>query len=482
MISKKDFKKISDWLWEIPKEFRTGMRVPARVYLSEKMLEEVFRDKSIQQLIHVAMLPGIQKYALAMPDMHEGYSSPIGGVAAINIKEGIISPGMQGYDINCGVRILTSEWKEKEIKPYLEKLANEIYKEVPSGLGRGRQLKFSIEELDKIMEGGVPYLVEQGYGEKEDIENCEGQGKLPWANASAVSRRAKERGQDQVGTLGSGNHFLEIQKVQEIFDEEVAKAFGFFKDQIVIMVHCGSRGLGHQVCSDYLREFIPLMLNKYKIKVPDREFACVPFESPEGKRALAASGAAANYAWANRQMITHFVRKAWKNVFGEKGGKLKLLYDVAHNIIKIEKYTIDGKEVEVAVHRKGATRSFPPGHPEIPEKYREVGQPVIIPGSMGTASYVLVGTKEGEEAFYSTCHGAGRRMSRHAAIRSLSGREIINELGKKGILVKCYSLRGVAEEAPTAYKNIDEVVEVVHHAGLSKKVAKLLPLAVIKGE
>ncbi len=964
MISKKDFKKISDWLWEIPKGFRSGMRVPARVYLSEKMLEEAFRDRSIEQLINVSMLPGIQKYALAMPDMHEGYSSPIGGVAAIDVKEGIISPGMQGYDINCGVRILTTEWQEKDLKPYLEKLANEIYKEVPSGLGKGRQLKFSIEELDRIMEGGVPYLVEKGFGEKEDIENCEANGKLEWADSSAVSRRAKERGRDQVGTLGSGNHFLELQKVEEIFDEEVAKTFGLFKNQVVVMIHClpgeakiltengstikikdleerwekikvktfnfsnhqledakivkfikvrpynkifkiitesgreiiatedhplltpeglklifeiekgervailpfegveyeepsneiivdekdikrmikklqlqsnpkkiirqlrkrgllplrynspslpilakllgfitgdgwigtakeknrqrlwlkfignpedlkdiqkdieklgyrtskifglfsdsivtdchgrqrhikgrgyqfatfsialpllflclgapfghkskakftvpkwilkaplwikrlylagyfgaemkkpdqgkgevyrfqnptislnkieklknngykflkqissllkefgvnstkilikeswiknkkiektvklilrisskeqnlinlwakigyeynkkrsilaaqavqylylknsllkeeaaitkkskerlfttnfisrqiyyptfpefiltsklnppslvvwdvvknkeeikdfegylydlkvehkdhnfvaenfivgncGSRGLGHQVCSDYLREFIPLMINKYKIKVPDREFACVPFNSPEGKRALGASGAAANYAWANRQMITHFVRKAWKSVLGEKGGKLRLLYDVAHNIIKREKYIIDGKEVEVAVHRKGATRAFPPGHEEIPEKYRRVGQPVIIPGSMGTASYVLVGTREGEEAFYSTCHGAGRTMSRHAAIRSLSGHEIIRNLEKKGIIVKCYSLRGIAEEAPQAYKNVDEVVEVVHHAQLSKKVAKLVPLAVIKGE
>lgn len=482
MISKKEFKKISDWLWEIPKGFRSGMRVPARVYLSEKMLEEAFRDRSIEQLINVSMLPGIQKYALAMPDMHEGYSSPIGGVAAIDIKEGIISPGMQGYDINCGVRVLTSEWQEKDLKPYLEKLANEIYKEVPSGLGRGRQLKFSIEELDKIMEGGVPYLVERGFGEKEDIENCEANGKLPWADATAVSRKAKERGRDQVGTLGSGNHFLEIQKVAEIFNEEVAKTFGLFKDQIVIMVHCGSRGLGHQVCSDYLREFIPLMINKYKIKVPDREFACVPFDSPEGKRALGASAAAANYAWANRQMITHFVRKAFKSVLGERGGKLKLLYDVAHNIIKREKYVIEGKEVEVAVHRKGATRAFPPGHKEIPEKYREIGQPVIIPGSMGTASYILVGTKEAEEAFYSTCHGSGRTMSRHAAIKSLSGEEIIRDLKKKGIVVKCYSLRGIAEEAPQAYKNVDEVVEVVHNANLSKKVAKLIPLAVIKGE
>jgi len=482
MISKKNFIKISDWLWEIPKSFRSEMRVPARIYVSEKMLEEVFRDQSISQLINGTTLPGIVKYGIAMPDCHEGYSVPIGFVGAMETSDGIISPGACGFDINCGVRLLISDYTEREIKPYLEKLATEIQKEVPSGLGRGRQLKFSISELDKILEGGVPYLIEQGYGEKEDIESCEAGGKLKWANAKAVSIHAKNRGRDQVGTLGSGNHFLEIQKVAEIFNEEVAKTFGLFKDQIVVMVHTGSRGLGHQVCSDYLREFIPLMMNKYKIKVPDREFACVPFNSPEGQKYFSAMAGAANYAWVNRQMITHFVRKAWENVLGSQGRKLTLLYDVAHNIIKIEKYNIDGKEKDVAVHRKGATRAFPPGHSEIPEKYRSVGQPVIIPGSMGTASYVLVGTKEAEEAFYSTCHGAGRTMSRHAAIRSLSGKEIIYQLKRKGIVVKCYSLKGIAEEAPQAYKNVDEVVEVVHNAGLSKKVVKLLPLAVIKGE
>jgi tRNA-splicing ligase RtcB len=481
-MNKNDFIKISDWLWEIPKDFRSDMLVPARVYASEKMLTESFKDRSLEQLVNVATLPGIQKYALAMPDMHEGYSSPIGGVAAISTQDGIISPGMAGYDLNCGVRLLKSDYSEKEIKPYLEKLATKIYKEVPSGLGRGRQLKFSNPELDKILNGGVLYLVEQGYGEKEDIENCEGQGRLPWADALAVSNHAKNRGRDQVGTLGSGNHFLEIQKVAEIFDEKVAKAFGLFRDQVVIMVHCGSRGLGHQVCTDYLREFIPLMINKYKIKVPDKEFACVPFNSPAGQRYFSAMAAAANYAWSNRQMITHFTRNAWKVVLGEKASKLKVLYDVAHNIIKKEKYEINGKEIEVAIHRKGATRAFPPGNPEIPEKYRPVGQPVLIPGSMGTASYVLVGSKTGAEAWYSSCHGAGRTMSRHEAMKRVSGQEVLKKLELKGIVVKCWSLRGIAEEAPLAYKDVDEVVNVVHQAGLSKKVAKLVPLAVIKGE
>jgi len=481
MASKKDLIKITDYLWEIPKSFRADMKVPARIYVSEKMLEGVFRDESIPQLINGCTLPGIIKYGIAMPDCHEGYSVPIGFVGAIRTSDGIISPGACGFDINCGMKLLKSEYTEKEVKPYLDKLATEIQKEVPSGLGRGRQIKLSIKQIDKILEGGVPYLVEKGYGEKEDIENCEANGRLDWTDALAVSNYAKNRGRDQVGTLGSGNHFLELQKVAEVFDENVARRFGLFKDQIVIMVHCGSRGLGHQVCTDYLRTMIPAM-QRYEIKVPDREFACVPFNSSEGQRYFAAMASAANYAWANRQMIAHFIRKAWKSVLGEKASPLVALYDVAHNIIKKEKYIIDGKETEVAVHRKGATRAFPPGHLEIPGQYRQVGQPVLIPGSMGTASYVLHGTKDAEEAFYSTNHGAGRTMSRHAATRMLSGQEVVKRLEAKGIIVKCYSWRGIAEEAPEAYKNIDEIVEVVHQAGLSKKVAKLVPLAVIKGE
>ncbi|MDI6883330.1 MAG: RtcB family protein [Patescibacteria group bacterium] len=481
MISKKDFVKINDYLWEIPKSFRVDMRVPARAYVTEKMLEESFKDRSLEQLVNVSTLPGIQKYALAMPDMHEGYSSCLGGVAAIKISDGIISPGMAGYDLNCGMKLLKSEYSEKDLKPHLDKLATEIQNEVPSGLGRGRQIKLSIEQIDKILEGGAKRLVEQGYGEKEDIENCEAGGKLEWADASTVSSHAKNRGRDQVGTLGSGNHFCQLDKVEEIFDEKTAKTFGLFKDQIVIMIHTGSRGLGHQVCTDYLKTMIPAM-QRYKIRVPDREFACVPFNSPEGQRYFSAMASTANYAWANRQMIANFVRKAWRTVFGKKASSLTALYDVAHNIAKIEKHRIDGKEIEVAVHRKGATRAFPPGHSEIPEKYKEVGQPVLIPGSMGTASYVLVGTKTGEEAFYSTCHGAGRTMSRHAAMRQVRGEEVVRRLKEKGILVKCRSMRGIAEEAPLAYKDIHRVVEVVHNAGLSRKVAKLMPLAVIKGE
>ncbi len=480
MISKKDFRKINDWLWEIPKSYRADMQVPARVYVSEKMLEDLFKDRSLGQLINGTTLPGIVKYGIAMPDCHEGYSVPIGFVGAIKIPEGVISPGACGFDINCGVRLLKSEHNADEINPHLDRLATEIQGQVPSGLGKGRKIKLSIEQINKILEQGAHVLLKQGYGEKEDVENCEASGRLDWADASVVSDRAKNRGRDQVGTLGSGNHFLEIQKVAEIFDEEIAKSFGLFKDQVVIMVHTGSRGLGHQVCTDYLRTMIPAM-DRYGIKVTDKEFACVPFSSSEGQRYFSAMASAANYAWANRYMIAHYIRKVWGEILGEKE-KLELLYDVAHNIIKKEKHKIDGKDTEVIVHRKGATRAFPPGHSEIPKKYKEVGQPVLIPGSMGTASYVLAGSKDGAEAWYSTCHGAGRTMSRKEATRTISGQEVINQLNQKGIIIKCRSMRGIAEEAPLAYKDVDSVVEIVHNAGLSKKVVKLVPLAVVKGE
>jgi len=466
MFNKSDLIKINDYLWEIPKSYREDMRVPARIYASKKILQEVEED-AIKQVINVATLPGIVKYSLAMPDIHTGYGFVIGGIAATKFPDGVISPGGIGYDQNCGVRLLKSEYTEKEIKPYLDKLTTEIQKEVPSGLGRGRQIKLSIEEINKILEGGVPHLVKLGYGEEKDIENCEEKGKMEQADASCVSEQAKNRGRDQVGTLGSGNHFTEVQKVEEIFDEEVAKTFGLFKNQVVVMIHTGSRGLGHQNCADYLRVVMGVV-ERYGIKLPDRELACVPFNSPEGQRFFKAMSAACNFAWSNRQMISFYVRKVWQKVLSKKI-KLDLLYDVAHNIAKIEEHEIDGEMMKLIVHRKGATRAFS-------------GQPVLIPGSMGTASYVLVGTKKGEEAFFSTCHGAGRTMSRHEAMRKMSGEEVMRQLESKGIIVKCKSFRGLAEEAPQAYKNIDEVVEVVENAGLSKKVAKLVPIAVIKGE
>jgi len=480
-MDKNNLKKINDYLWEIPKDYRKDMRVPARIYASEKILKEIEPD-AFNQVINTASLPGIVNYSLAMPDIHTGYGFVIGGVAAMNIKDGIVSPGGVGYDINCGMKLLRSEYSEKEIRPHLEKLATEIQNEVPSGLGQGRQIKSSVGEIEKILEGGAQRIVEQGYGEKEDLENCESNGRLPQADVSLVSERAKNRGRAQVGTLGSGNHFLEIQRVDEIFDEAAAKVFGLFKDQVVIMVHTGSRGLGHQIATDHIRVMVNAM-PKYGIKLPDRELAACPINSSEGKNYLGAMACGANYAWANRQAIAHFIRKAWKNVLGSSGKSgLKVVYDVAHNIAKIEKHIIDGREKELVVHRKGATRAFPPGHPEIPEKYRETGQPVLIPGSMGTASYILAGVKEGAQSWFSACHGAGRAMSRNAAIRSVSPQELIKNLKSKGIIVRSSSLSGLAEEAPEAYKDVDSVVEVIHQAGLSKKVARLKPLAVIKGE
>jgi len=480
MIQKQDLIKINNYLWEIPKTFRQKMKVPARVYTSEKMLDEILKDKSLWQLVNLSCLQGISRYGLAMPDCHEGYASPIGGVAAFDLQEGIISPGICGYDINCGMKLLISSLKEEEIKPFLEQLANEIFKAVPSGLGKGRKEKFTIGEIDEILTKGAKRFLELNYLEKEDIENCEAEGCLEWADASRVSLEAKKRGQDQIGTLGSGNHFLEIQKVDKIFNKEAAEKFGLFENQVTIMIHTGSRGLGHQVATDYIRKFLGLM-NKYQIKVPDKEFACVPFNSPDGQDYFKAMAAAANYAWANRAMIAYYTRLAWQKIIGQRSN-LKPLYDVAHNIIKIEEYEINNKKSKLAVHRKGATRSFPPNHPEIPNKYQAIGQPVLIPGSMGTASYVLVGTFRAEESFYSTAHGSGRTMSRHQALKNVSSEELVANLKKRGIIIKSASFKGLAEEAPAAYKDIEEVIEVVHQAGLSEKVARLVPLAVIKGE
>lgn len=476
---KKDFKKINDFLWEIPKSFRRDMRVPARIYASEKILDSV-EEEALNQLVNCTTLQGIVKYALAMPDIHSGYGPPIGGVGAMKMPDGVISPGFVGFDENCGVRLLKSDYTQKEIEPYLEKLTNEIQRQVPSGLGRGRQVKLSVKQIDEILKGGVPKLVEQGYGKKEDIENCESKGKIEQADASFVSEHAKNRGRDQVGTLGSGNHFIEVQKVEEIFDEKTAKVFELFKNQVVVMIHTGSRGLGHQNCTDYLK-IVEQVMPKYKIEIPDKELTCVPFNSPEGQRFFKAMCAVCNYAWANRHMISYYTREAWRSVLGEKVN-LKLLYDVAHNIAKIEEHEVNNKKMKLIVHRKGATRAFPPGHSEIPEKYRKVGQPVLIPGTMGTASYVLAGTEKSKQAWHTVCHGAGRIMSRHEAMRRVRGEEVVRNLKQKGILIKCRSKRGIAEEAPLAYKDIDEVIEVVHNAGLSKKVAKLIPLAVIKGE
>ncbi len=483
-ITKKDLKKIEDYLYEIPKTFRSDMRVPARVYTDEKMLDQIFRDRSLGQTVNVTTLPGIVKYSLAMPDVHEGYGFPIGGVAATNIaKGGVISPGGIGYDINCGIRLITSQINYDEIKPYLEEVMNQLYRDVPCGVGRGGELKLDFAELNKVLEEGVSWAVKKGYATKEDQEHTEHNGQMLEANPDNVSKRAKERGRGQLGSLGSGNHFLEVQRVAKIFDEEIAKVFGLYKDQVIVMIHCGSRGLGHQVCTDYIKTMMPA-LEKYKITLPDRELVCVPFSSAEGKKYFGAMAAAANYAWTNRQIILNTVRQSWERVLKGKvkDTGLKMVYDITHNIGKREKHIVDGKEMDLCVHRKGATRAFAPGRPEVPSDYQKVGQPVLIPGCMGTSSFILVGTEKAMETTWgSVCHGAGRAMSRSAAKRKVWGATLRQELEKKGIVIRCRSNAGLAEEAPIAYKNIDVVVNIVCKAGLAKKVAQMVPIGVVKG-
>jgi tRNA-splicing ligase RtcB len=468
----KDLIQISDFIFEVPKTFWEEMKVPARVFANKEILNEILKDRSLEQLVNVATLPGIKKYALAMPDIHEGYGFPIGGVAAFDIKEGIISPGGIGYDINCGVRLLLSQVSKEEASPYLQELAKSIYENVPSGVGKGGKLNLKIKDLDLVLEKGVPQMLLWGFGENEDLANIESQGNIKEADPQYVSSSAKSRGKDQLGTMGAGNHFVEIDFVEKIFDEKEAKRMSLFLNQIVILIHTGSRGLGHQVATDYIEKMVK-SLNKYKIKLPDLELAASPFLSEEGQNYFQAMCAAANFAWSNRQLITHQIRKSWKKVLGKEGGKLKILYDVAHNIAKIEEYEINGEKgkekKKLIVHRKGATRSFP-------------NDPVLIPGSMGTFSYVLVGNKNSlEESFGSTCHGAGRRMSRQKAKKTIYGSELKKQLEKENIIVKEGSLSGLAEEAPFAYKDVNEVVEVVSQNKIASKVARLKPLAVIKG-
>ncbi|MDD3887918.1 MAG: RtcB family protein [Patescibacteria group bacterium] len=477
VMDKNDLKKVSDYIFEIPKSYRSDMRVPGRIYISEKMLDDVLKDQSLEQVVNVATFPGITKYSLAMPDIHSGYGFPIGGVCATDIESnGIISPGGIGFDINCGVRLLTSGLFFSEIKDDIEKIANQMQRDVPSGLGRGVTQKLSLAEIDNVLKSGTKWAIGKGFGFENDLEFIEENGCLKNADIKNVSELAKKRGLDQVGTLGSGNHFLEVQRVEKIFDEEIAQEFGLFENEITFLIHTGSRGLGHQIASDYVR-FMVSVMPKYNIIVPDRELSCAPFNSEEGQQYFNAMAAAANFAWANRQMITHKVRLAVKRILGKKYKELKIVYDVAHNMAKVEEY--DGKKY--CVQRKGATRAFPPGSLEIPEKYRETGQPVLIPGTMGTASYVLAGLASGKETFYSSCHGAGRRMSRGQAKRSVLGSDLKRELEEKGIVVRAQSNIGLSEEAPLAYKNIDDVIDVVEKARLSKKIARLVPIAVIKG-
>ncbi|MFZ5845139.1 MAG: RtcB family protein [Patescibacteria group bacterium] len=468
MIEASQLKKLTDVLWEIPKSFRSDMKVPARIYASRKMLSEILGDRSLEQLINVATLPGIVGQAMVMPDVHEGYGFPIGAVAATAYPDGAISPGGIGYDINCGVRLLTSKLTYSQVKDKIPLLAREFFQAVPSGVGRAGMLKLTVPELDEVLSRGASFMVERGFGEASDLPQLESGGTIPGADPGAVSDQAKKRGRDQLGTMGAGNHFVEVGVVEHIFAEKNAGVLGLFPEQIVILIHTGSRGLGHQIATDYIRQMLRV-LEKYHIELPDRELACVPLAAPEGRAYFAAMAAAANFAFANRQLITWEVRGAWQKVLGKTGGALSILYDVAHNIAKLEEYEINGEKKKLIVHRKGATRAFP-------------DQPVLIPGSMGTASYVLLGTPSAmQQSFGSTCHGAGRRMSRHQAKREINGAQLKHQLEKEGIAVETRSLSGVAEEAPLAYKDVDEVVEVVAAAGIVQKVARLRPIAVIKG-
>ncbi len=475
--------KIDDYRWRIPKSYRSGMRVDGVIYADEHLLESIKRDRAPEQVANVAMLPGIVKHSLAMPDIHWGYGAPIGGVAAYDIDEGgVVSPGQIGYDLNCGVRLVKTNLTEEEVKPRIKELVNGLYNHVPAGVGSEGKIRVNPKEEEEILTRGAAWAVGRGFGVKEDLEYTEEKGVMEGADPAAVSERAYQRGKKQSGTLGSGNHFIEVQRVSEIYDEKAAVAFGVKKNQITIMIHSGSRGFGYQICDEYSKNMIGA-LNKYGISVPDKQLACAPVKSPEGQAYIGAMKCAANYAWNNRQCLMHLVREVFEKIFRKSFGAMEmdLIYDVAHNIAKFEKYNIDGKEKLLCVHRKGATRAFPPGHPDLPEKYKTIGQPVIIPGDMGRASYLLTGTQKAEEAFFSTCHGAGRLMSRKAAIAACGGRSISRELAEKGVLVMAAGKGTLAEEAPEAYKNVNDVVNVVHNAGISKRVARMRPIAVIKG-
>ncbi len=483
MVSKKDMKQVEEYVYEIPQSFRPDMRVPARLYADEELLEAALKDRSIEQLINTATLPGVVKYTLAMPDIHQGYGPPIGGVIPSKTSTGVISPGAVGYDVNCGVRLLRSNILAEEVRPIMDEIVNALFQGVPSGVGRSGDVRLSHRDMNDVLEKGSAWAVSQGYGTKDDLEHTEERGTLAGAEARAVSSKAKKRGQDQLGTLGSGNHFVEVGEVEAIYDQEVAEVFGLFEGQMVVWVHSGSRGLGHQVCTDYVHD-LQQAVTKYGIELPDRELVCAPFDSPEGRDYFAAMAGAANYAWANRQVLAHRVRLVMDDVLAGlvKDRGLTLVYDVTHNIAKVEEYPIDGKPTKLVIHRKGATRAFGPGMKDVPADYREVGQPVLIPGDMGTASYVLVGTaKAMEKTFGTSCHGAGRVMSRRAAKEKIQGQELQQELAEKGIVVRGGSWKGLAEEAPAAYKDVDRVVNVVHSTGVARKVARVVPLGVIKG-
>ena len=476
-------KKIGENQYQIDADSNSGMKVPVRIYADEPLLQKMLSDRTIMQAKNVSSIPGIVGQSIVLPDGHEGYGFPVGGVAAMDAEEGMISPGGVGYDINCGVRLLRSNLTEKDVRSKLKELVTDLFSSIPSGVGSKGSVRLTPSQLDEVLVKGVNWAIDNGYGSSDDADVCEENGQIQNADPNKVSDKARKRGAPQLGSLGSGNHFLEVQKVAEVHDEEAANRMGLKEGTITVLIHCGSRGFGHQVCSDYLRVAEQAM-SKYDIDLPDRELACVPNNSEEGESYRAAMFSALNFAWSNRQMLTHWTRKSIERVFNQSESDLdmKLVYDVAHNIAKVEKHKVDGKERKVVVHRKGATRAFPANRDEIPSKYRDLGQPVLVPGSMGTASWVLLGQPNSMDlSFGSTAHGAGRTMSRTKARRNFSEEDVKKSLNDKGIFIKALTRDGVVEETPQAYKDVDAVVNVSHNLGIATKVAKLVPIGVIKG-
>ncbi len=475
--------QLSEYRWRVAQDTIPGMRVPGEIIASSKMIPHVMKDRTPQQVANVATLPGIIKVSLAMPDIHWGYGFPIGGVAAFDLDEGIISPGGVGYDINCGVSLVRTDFKAVDIRNRLRSLVDILFDEIPCGVGSEGKIKLSFNDFEQVLERGVEWVIRKGLADREDAERMEENGSLIGGDPSLVSKRAFQRAEKQLGTLGSGNHFIEIQEVTDVYYPEAAESFGLFQGQVVVMIHSGSRGLGHQVCDDYLK-VMQEGVRKYRIELPDRQLACVPFNSPEGQQYFKAMKCAANYAWGNRLTMVGLARRAFKRFFKKSCSDLgmRMVYDVAHNIAKIEEFNLEGKKRNVCVHRKGATRALGPGDERIPAAYRSVGQPVIIPGDMGRASFVLAGAKGAETiSFNSTCHGAGRVMSRKAAIRNAKGKDIAKDLAGRGIIVKARGKLTLLEEVPEAYKDIGEVVNAVEGAGISRKVARMKPMGTVKG-
>lgn len=483
MIRKQDCQRINDYSWEIPTSFHPDMNVPVWIFADEELLEEALGDLSLTQAVNVACLPGLVGHIAIMPDVHQGYGMPIGGVMAARVPGGIISPGAVGYDINCGVRVLASEIDYESAKPYLGDLASTLYRNCPSGVGGKGSMPLSVDELEQVCRLGARWTLQNGYAFEEDLARTEEFGCLEGANPDQASKRSKERGKGQLGTLGAGNHFLEVDLVEELFDPEAAEVMGLHEGCLAVQIHCGSRGFGHQICTDYVQDFQWAVIN-YGIHLPDRELVCAPIDSPEGQAYLEAMKSAANYAFANRQALAYHARRSFQEVFGGQEGAnpLRQVYDIAHNMAKMETHRIEGEEMTVCVHRKGATRAFGPGFVGLTPEYRPFGQPVLVPGSMGTESWVLLGTEANEElSFGSSCHGAGRVMSRHQAKKEIRGDRLRNELEDEGISVRAGSMSGLAEEAPKAYKDVSRVVETVSKAGIAHKVARLRPVAVVKG-